>query len=70
MQEIENSIIEIRKIVAVLVKAMTYEDQQEQDSIYLPILQTLQTKTQTLQDNFNNQISTDKWQALIGQARN
>lgn len=70
MQEIENNIIEIRKIVAVLVKAMTHEDQQEQDNIYLPILQTLQTKTQTLQDNFNNQISTDKWQALIGQARN
>lgn len=70
MQEIENNIIEIGKIIAVLVKAMTYEDQQEQDSIYLPILQTLQTKTQTLQDNFNNQISTDKWQALIGQARN
>lgn len=70
MQEIENNIIEIRKIIAVLVKAMTYEDQQEQDNIYLPILQTLQTKTQTLQDNFNNQISTDKWQALIGQARN
>lgn len=70
MQEIENNIIEIRKIIAVLVKAMTYEDQQEQDNIYLPILQTLQTKTQTLQDNFNNQISTDKWQALIGQTRN
>lgn len=70
MQEIENNIIEIHKIVAVLVKAMTYEDQQEQDNIYLPILQTLQTKTQTLQDNFNNQISTDKWQALIGQDRN
>lgn len=70
MQEIENNIIEIRKIIAVLVKAMTYEDQQEQDNIYLPILQTLQTKTQNLQDNFNNQISTDKWQALIGQARN
>ena len=70
MQEIENNIIEIGKIIAVLVKAMTYEDQQEQDNIYLPILQTLQTKTQTLQDNFNNQISTDKWQALIGQARN
>lgn len=70
MQEVENNIIEIRKIIAVLVKAMTYEDQQEQDNIYLPILQTLQTKTQTLQDNFNNQISTDKWQALIGQARN
>lgn len=70
MQEIENSIIEIRKIVAVLVKAMTHEDRQEQENIYLPILQTLQTKTQTLQDNFNNQISTDKWQALIGQARN
>ena len=70
MQEIENNIIEIRKIIAVLVKAMTHEDQQEQDNIYLPILQTLQTKTQTLQDNFNNEISTDKWQALIGQARN
>lgn len=70
MQEIENNIIEIRKIIAVLVKAMTYEDQQEQDNIYLPILQTLQTKTQNLQDNLNNQISTDKWQALIGQARN
>ncbi|MCA2504911.1 MAG: hypothetical protein IM550_10645 [Microcystis sp. M54BS1] len=70
MQEIENNIIEIRKIIAVLVKAMTYEDQQEQDNIYLPILQTLQTKTQTLQDNLNNQISTDKWQALIGQTRN
>lgn len=70
MQEIENNIIEIRKIIAVLVKAMTYEDQQEQDNIYLPILQTLQTKTQNLQDNLNNQISTDKWQALIGQTRN
>lgn len=70
MQEIENNIIEIRKIIAVLVKAMTHEDQQEQDNIYLPILQTLQTKTQTLQDNLNNQISTDKWQALIGQTRN
>lgn len=70
MQEIENSIIEIQKIINVLTKAMTYEDKEEQDSIYLPILQILQTKTQTLQDNFNNQINNDKWKSLIGQARN
>jgi len=70
MEEIEGNIIEIQKIINVLAKAMTYENQEEQENIYLPLVQLLQTKIQNLQVSFDNQISADKWKALIGQARN
>jgi hypothetical protein len=70
MEEIEDNIIEIQKIINVLAKAMTYENQEEQENIYLPLVQLLQTKIQNLQVSFDNQISADKWKALIGQARN